>query len=112
VPGGALFVACLLAGPARAALRRWKPGLGTPTKTTGAGPDDDRIGWHLISLGFSLGWFTCSMLSPLPYPLANLLVWLFAGIVLAPWLADGYPSPASPALTADGELSVRASAAA
>jgi putative inorganic carbon (HCO3(-)) transporter len=100
VPGAALFVACLLAGPGRAALRR-RRGLSGPL------PDEpgDAYGWWLVYLATATGWIVDAMSSPLPYPMPNLLLWLLAGIVLERHLADP-PRGAAPQVTSGGAVVV------
>jgi O-antigen ligase len=66
--GAALWVACVLAGPVRGALRR--------------ATDPDIVDWRLILVGYGCVWAVSIMLSPVPYALANNLLWVFAGIVL------------------------------
>ncbi|NAZ87601.1 O-antigen ligase family protein [Kineococcus indalonis] len=75
LPGAAAFVGCIALGLGTAALRR----RGTP---------GDLEGWHVVSIGASAVWFTAIMLSPVPYPLPNALVWLLAGIALSTHLAE------------------------
>jgi O-antigen ligase len=66
--GAALWVACVLAGPALAVLRR--PG------------DADLQGWRLVFIGYACVWGVCIMVSPVPYVLPNNILWLLAGILL------------------------------
>ncbi|MGJ7442266.1 O-antigen ligase family protein [Aquipuribacter sp. MA13-6] len=50
----------------------------------------DGAGWRLVALASAVMWLIAAMLSPVPYPTANYLVWLFAGIAAAPLLTrDG-----------------------
>jgi O-antigen ligase len=70
LPGAALWVSCLLAGPVIAALRRLQ------------GPPDVE-GWRLVLLAALTSWLVAIMVSPVPYPLPNFLVWLLAGLVAA-----------------------------
>jgi putative inorganic carbon (HCO3(-)) transporter len=66
--GAALWVACVLAGPLAALLRRQT--------------DPDLQGWRVLFLGYACVWFVCTMVSPVPYVLANNLLWLLAGMLL------------------------------
>ncbi|MGY1604683.1 O-antigen ligase family protein [Geodermatophilus sp. SYSU D00815] len=66
--GAALWLACVFAGPVRAALSR-------PAR-------QDLADWRVILVGFGCVWGVVIMLSPLPYPLPNTLIFLMAGIVL------------------------------
>ena len=73
IPGGALWVLAVLAGPCLVFFRRARSG--------------DLAGWRVASIGGTGCWLVAIMLSPVPYPLPNLLVWLESGIVLIPYLA-------------------------
>ena len=68
VPGAALWVGSVLAGPGVAAARRRRGG--------------PREGWRLVLVGYGGVWAVCTMVSPLPYPLANNLLWLLAGLTM------------------------------
>ena len=83
--GAALWVACLLAGPGLAALRR-------PAEA-------DLQAWRLVFIGYACVWAVCTMVSPVPYVLPNDLLWLLAGMVLREHLGDrsGAPSASVPA---------------
>jgi len=70
LPGLVLFVACLALGPARGIFSRSR--------------DSEHEGWRVVLLGSSVAWFSGAMLSPFGTPLPNFLMWLFAGMVLAP----------------------------
>jgi O-antigen ligase len=70
LPGAALWVLCLLAGPVAAAVRPL------------SGPADVEE-WRLVLLAALTCWFVTIMLSPVPYPLANYLIWLLGGLVAA-----------------------------
>jgi putative inorganic carbon (hco3(-)) transporter len=70
LPGAALWVLCLLAGPVAAAVR---PLSGPP----------DVEEWRLILLAALTCWLVAIMVSPVPYPLPNYLVWLLGGLVAA-----------------------------
>lgn len=72
IPGGALWVLSVLLGPGFAATRR-------PTT------EGERT-WRLVALGTSVAWLVPVLTSPVPYPLPNFLVWLFAGLALATFL--------------------------
>ena len=74
VPGAVMWVLCVLGGPVRAAMRR------TPKDV------EDAHLWRVVLIATLSGWSVALMLSPVPYPLPNYLVWLCGGIVLAPWL--------------------------
>jgi O-antigen ligase len=77
LPGAVLFVACIVAGPWRALLfRRFPPG------------SEDLRDWWAISAGVTAVWSVTIMLSPTPYPLPNSLVWMLAGITLAPYMVE------------------------
>ncbi len=81
LPGAALWVGAVLAGPVRAARRL------TPTGTGGVDRHGaDLAGWRLVLIGTGAVWLSCIMLSPVPYPLPNYLLWLLSGIVARPWL--------------------------
>jgi putative inorganic carbon (HCO3(-)) transporter len=71
LPGGALWVLCVLGGPVQAALRRVRA-------------PNDLQSWRLVLLGSTTCWLTATLLSPVPYPMANNLAFLLAGVVLAP----------------------------
>lgn len=70
IPGLLLFVTCLLLGPGRALFTRVR--------------DREHEGWRIILIGAAVAWFAGAMLSPLGTPLPNFLLWLVAGVVLAP----------------------------
>lgn len=74
IPGAALWVACVLAGPVAAAARRAK---------------GDLAGWRIVSIGALSGWAVAIMSSPVPYPLPNLLVWLLPGVLASGYLTRG-----------------------
>lgn len=79
--GAALWVACVLAGPGLALLRRPEPGL---------------EGWRLVFLGYAGVWGVCTMVSPVPYVLPNNVLWLLAGMLLHGHLVrrpSALPSP-------------------
>lgn len=80
LPGAALWVGAVLAGPVLAARRR---------APVGAAGDEDLEGWRLVLVGTGTVWLACVMLSPVPYPLPNSLFWLLGGVVGAPWLLTG-----------------------
>lgn len=73
LPGGALWVLCVLGGPVRAGLRRVRGG-------------GELTVWRWIAIGSTSAWFVPALLSPVPYPLVNNLVFLLAGVALAPVL--------------------------
>jgi putative inorganic carbon (hco3(-)) transporter len=70
LPGAALWVLCLLAGPVAAALR--------PLSRS-----SDVEGWRLVLIAALTCWLVAIMVSPVPYPLPNDLVWLLGGLVAA-----------------------------
>jgi O-antigen ligase len=70
--GAALWVGCVLAGPGLAVLNR---------------PSDRELqSWRLAFIAFALMWGVTIMVSPVPYPLPNNLLWLSAGIILRDYL--------------------------
>jgi putative inorganic carbon (HCO3(-)) transporter len=71
LPGAALWLACVIAGPGLAAVRRAR---------------GDLDGWRLVLIGAGTCWLVASMLGPVPYALPNQLVFVLAGIVLGPYL--------------------------
>ncbi len=90
LPGGLLWVGTVLAGPAYLALRRRRPAV------PGAQPeDDDAHGWRLVLVGVLVSWGVAANLSPLPYPLPNLLVWLVAGVASGSYLVERVPARAA-----------------
>jgi O-antigen ligase len=68
--GAALTVATMLSGLFYAVLRRQEGDVET---------------WRMILIAALCCYFTSAMLSPLSYPLVNLMMWLMAGMVLAPY---------------------------
>ena len=76
VPGAALWVGAVLAGPVLAARRG----------RAAARRDLSLAGWRYVLIGTGVCWGVCIMLSPVPYPLPNILLWLLGGIVATPWL--------------------------
>ncbi|MDQ1540500.1 MAG: putative inorganic carbon ((-)) transporter [Actinomycetota bacterium] len=78
IPGGTLWLLAVLAGPCLVLFRR--------------APHGDLAGWRVASIGGTGCWLVAIMLSPVPYPLPNLLVWLESGIALIPYLAAPRPS--------------------
>jgi putative inorganic carbon (HCO3(-)) transporter len=74
IPGAALWILAVLAGPGLVFLKRRPPG--------------DLAGWAIVSMGSTCCWLVAINLSPVPYPLPNLLIWLFAGIALIPHLVS------------------------
>jgi putative inorganic carbon (HCO3(-)) transporter len=78
IPGGALWVLAVLFGPCLVFIRRAPPG--------------DLAGWRIASLGGTACWLVTIMLSPVPYPMPNMLVWLEAGIALTPYLTRSFGS--------------------
>jgi O-antigen ligase len=80
LPGGLLWILCVLAGPVAVGLRRIRG-------------DDELETWRLILLGTVTAWGVAAMSSPLPYPLPNLLLWLLTGIAMSTRLIR--PTPLS-----------------
>lgn len=79
LPGGALWVLSVLGGPVQAALRRVRvPG--------------DLRSWRLVVVGSTSCWLTATLLSPVPYPLANNLAFVLAGVALAPVTSTARPA--------------------
>ena len=74
LPGALLWVLCVGAGPVRGALRR--------PRGRGTGGD----GWRVLCIGSTCCWLAATVFSPVPYPLANSLTFLIAGIALTPVL--------------------------
>jgi putative inorganic carbon (HCO3(-)) transporter len=70
--GVTLWVGCVLAGPGLAVVRRQRHAL--------------LAGWRWVLIGYGCVWLSCVMVSPVSYVLPNDLLWLFAGIVLRPYL--------------------------
>jgi putative inorganic carbon (HCO3(-)) transporter len=93
--GAALWVACLLAGPGRAFLRR-------PA-------DADLDHWRLVFIGYACVWGVCIMVSPVPYVLPNSLLWLLAGLLCGTGLdvqsdraVGEQPAPSAPGIAGVG----------
>lgn len=82
IPIGLLWIVSLLMGPGLAWLR---------------GPPFDGGIWRLILVAYSCAWVTCAMLSPVSYPLPNVLIWLFAGLALSDYLLWPSSTPQDPA---------------
>ncbi|MFI7589574.1 O-antigen ligase family protein [Spongisporangium articulatum] len=82
LPGCALWLLCVLLGPVRA-LRRTSanPPRGGPVNRVLGEPETG--GWWMIAAATTVGWAVTVMLSPVPYPLPNLLVFMLAGIALS-----------------------------
>ena len=88
LPAAALWVFSVLAGPCLVFFRRRPPG--------------DLAGWAIVSMGGTCCWLVAINLSPVPYPLPNLLVWLMSGIALIPFLTRPLSSvETAPGLSAD-----------
>jgi putative inorganic carbon (HCO3(-)) transporter len=73
LPGAALWIFSVIAGPGQVFFRR-------------RGLKGDIAGWAIISMGGTCCWLVAINLSPVPYPLPNLLVWLESAIALSPYL--------------------------
>jgi putative inorganic carbon (hco3(-)) transporter len=85
--GAALWVGAILAGPGLALI---------------SGPRDPELAdWRLVLVGYACVWGTAIMVSPVPYPLPNDLLWLLAGMLLRKHLVER-PLPAAPALAPPG----------
>jgi putative inorganic carbon (HCO3(-)) transporter len=74
LPGAALWLAVVIAGPGLGAMRRAR---------------GDLEGWRLVLIGAGTCWFVACMLGPVPYALPNQLVFMLAGIALGPYLLTG-----------------------
>ncbi|WP_298804317.1 O-antigen ligase [uncultured Pseudokineococcus sp.] len=74
-PGALLWVSTVLLGPVRAAARK------LPARDKD-GADLEQ--WRLVLTAGGVTWLVSTMLSPVPYPLANYLIFLVAGLVLGP----------------------------
>jgi O-antigen ligase len=78
VIGAALWVWALAAGVIGAALRRGPP---------------DLYPWRVGLVGIFVAYFVAANLGPLSYPLPNLLLWLWAGIVAADYYTVDRDAP-------------------
>lgn len=87
LPAAGLWVFSVLAGPCLVFIKRRQPG--------------DLAGWALVSMGGTACWLVAINLSPVPYPLPNLLVWLMSGIALLPFLTRGFRPETSGQLISD-----------
>lgn len=67
IPGGLLTIAAVLLGPVAAMRRRVR---------------GDLVAWRGVLTAGGVAWLFACFLTPMPYPLLNLLPWLLAGIVL------------------------------
>lgn len=77
LPGALLWLVAVVLGPVSAVVR----------KAASRGPDDsDLVGWRLVLTGGAAAWGVAVLLSPVPYPLPNYLLFLLAGLVLQPRL--------------------------
>jgi len=85
LPAAGLWVFSVLAGPCLVFLRRRPPG--------------DLAGWAIVSMGGTACWLVAINLSPVPYPLPNLLIWLISGIALIPYLTVARPTATTPTAT-------------
>lgn len=79
LPGALLWLLCVALAPLKAVLLR------VPRRHA----DGDLPGWRLVLTGGAATWGVAILLSPVPYPLPNYLVFLLAGIVLTPHLTPG-----------------------
>jgi O-antigen ligase len=89
LPAAALWVFSALAGPCLVFIRRRPPG--------------DLAGWAIVSMGGTCCWLVAINLSPVPYPLPNLLVWLMSSIALIPYLTVARSTAPSAASTVNGD---------
>jgi putative inorganic carbon (hco3(-)) transporter len=71
LPGAGLWIFAVIFGPCMVFFRR-RPG-------------GDLNGWAIVSMGGTCCWLVAINLSPVPYPLPNLLIWLLAGLALSPY---------------------------
>ena len=72
IPGALLWIGSVLMGPGMGVIRR-------PSNRS-------YHTWRLVLTGTFASWLVPVFTSPLPYPLPNNLVWLFAGVTLTPAL--------------------------
>ncbi len=84
LPGGLLWVSTVLAGPVLVAIGR--AGGRRPRAVA-----PDAHGWRLVLIGVLVSWGTAALLSPLPYPFPNLVMWLVAGVAAGPYLLASGP---------------------
>jgi putative inorganic carbon (HCO3(-)) transporter len=99
LPGAGLWIFAVLAGPCLVFIRR-RPG-------------GDLDGWAIVAMGGTCCWLIAINLSPVPYPLPNLLVWLLSGLALSPYLTtprnpELEPAPATKATRSTKELEAAA----
>lgn len=78
--GAALWLGAIVAGPGLALIS-------VPR-------DEELADWRLVFVGYACLWGTAIMVSPVPYPLPNDLLWLLAGMLLRHHLVVRPPSPA------------------
>ena len=78
LPGAGLWLLSTISALGYAAVRR-------PLRDEQA--SDSNREWYPVLIGAVSCWGVVATLSPLPYPLPNSLVWVFAGIVLAPHIS-------------------------
>jgi O-antigen ligase len=86
-PAAGVFVGVVLAGPGFALAR------GPRRSRSPDGDDSDMRGWWAVLLGGFCVWISAAMLTPLPYALPNLLLWLETGLVLSAYQTRSRPSP-------------------
>ena len=86
LPGAALWLISVALGPGRTVFRR-RPDVRLGPVARVLGPAEP-AGWGTIAAATTCGWAVTLMLSPVPYPLPNLLVWFLAGL----WASTGRPS--------------------
>jgi putative inorganic carbon (HCO3(-)) transporter len=78
--GAGLWIACILAGPVLAMIRK---------------PAEPALqGWRPVYVGYACVWGVCIMLSPVPYVLPNNLFWLIGGLLLKEHLTTTTPRSA------------------
>lgn len=76
IPGAALWVLAVVLGPLLAVVRRPRARAG----------EEDLPGWRLVLTVGAAAWGVAQLLSPVPYPFPNYVVFLVAGVVLRPYL--------------------------
>ncbi len=72
LPGAALWLSCVLLGPVAVASRRRS--RNDPLEVTT---------WTMVATATLCGWSVAVLSSPVSYPVANMMVWLLAGVLIA-----------------------------